>query len=126
MSKRIILAAVIIALFSFFSCERSGDMERASDTYVEKNLEKFAPYTLSGDLSSLPESERKALRLIVEAAQVMDDLFLRQVYNDNLVMQTRLEQMDAKIVGLTFLVELKALGGREKLGEYPIHTEIVY
>ena len=37
-----------------------------------------------------------------------------------------IEQMDAKIVGLTFLVELKALGGREKLVEYTIHTEIVY
>jgi len=37
-----------------------------------------------------------------------------------------IEQMDAKIAGLTFLVELKALGGRKKLGEYPIHTEIAY
>lgn len=36
------------------------------------------------------------------------------------------ELLNAKIVGLTFLIELKALGGRDKLGEYPIHTEICY
>jgi len=36
------------------------------------------------------------------------------------------EMLNAKIVGLTFLIELKALGGREKLGQYPIHAEISY
>ncbi len=36
------------------------------------------------------------------------------------------EKLGAKIVGLTFLVELTALGGREKLKKYPIHSVIQY
>lgn len=37
-----------------------------------------------------------------------------------------IEQLNAKITGLTFLIELTALAGREKLGDYPIHTVISY
>ena len=36
------------------------------------------------------------------------------------------EQLNGNIKGLTFLIELTALAGREKLGDYPIHTVISY
>lgn len=36
------------------------------------------------------------------------------------------EKLGAKIMGLTFLVELTGLDGREKLGKYPIHSVIKY
>jgi adenine phosphoribosyltransferase len=36
------------------------------------------------------------------------------------------EKLGAKIIGLTFLIELTGLGGREKLGNYPIHSVIKY
>jgi adenine phosphoribosyltransferase len=36
------------------------------------------------------------------------------------------EKLGAKIIGLTFLVELTGLGGRDKLGNYPIHSVIKY
>ena len=35
-------------------------------------------------------------------------------------------QLGGEIVGLDFLVELKALHGREKLAGYPVHSTIVY
>ena len=37
-----------------------------------------------------------------------------------------IEKLGARIVGLTFLVELVDLNGREKLEKYNIHTEISY
>jgi len=37
-----------------------------------------------------------------------------------------MEKIGAKIAGLTFLIELGALNGREKLGGYPIFTAITY
>ena len=40
---------------------------------------QFAPVGLTGDLRGLPDNERHALALIIEAAQIMDGLFLRQV-----------------------------------------------
>lgn len=36
------------------------------------------------------------------------------------------EKLNGKITGLAFLIELTALAGREKLGDYPIHTVISY
>ena len=44
---------------------------------------RFAPTDLSADVSALPESERRALAHMVRAAQVMDALFLRQVWAGN-------------------------------------------
>jgi adenine phosphoribosyltransferase len=36
------------------------------------------------------------------------------------------EKLGAKIIGLTFLIELTGLGGRDKLGNYPINSVIKY
>jgi len=46
-----------------------------------KNMSaRFAPVDLSADVSKLPANERQALAALVEAAKVMDTLFLRQVW----------------------------------------------
>ena len=37
-----------------------------------------------------------------------------------------IEKLGAEIAGLTFLIELADLGGREKLSQYDIHTVITY
>ena len=44
---------------------------------------RFAPVDLSADVTSLPANERQALARLVEAAKVMDTLFLRQVWAGN-------------------------------------------
>ena len=36
------------------------------------------------------------------------------------------KELKAEVVGLAFLVELTALGGRAKLGEFAIHTLLAY
>ncbi len=45
--------------------------------------ERFSPVEISADLSALPEGERRALARLVEAAKIMDTLFLRQVWAGN-------------------------------------------
>jgi len=44
---------------------------------------RFAPVEISADLSPLPEGERRTLGRLVEAARIMDSLFLRQVWAGN-------------------------------------------
>jgi hypothetical protein len=44
---------------------------------------RFAPVELRADVSKLPDNERQALLKVIEAAKVMDALFLRQVSADN-------------------------------------------
>ena len=43
----------------------------------------FTPVDIGADISSLPQSERAALARIIEAARVMDALFLEQVWSGN-------------------------------------------
>ena len=43
----------------------------------------FAPVDIGADLSALPDSERRALGHIVDAARVMDGIFLEQVWAGN-------------------------------------------
>jgi hypothetical protein len=50
---------------------------------LERSIARFAPTDLTADISGLPPSERTALRHLVQAAQVMDALFLRQVWAGN-------------------------------------------
>lgn len=52
-------------------------------TTLVTQMARFAPTDLSADVSGLPESERTALAHMIRAAQVMDALFLRQVWAGN-------------------------------------------
>jgi hypothetical protein len=44
---------------------------------------RFAPADIRADVSTLPQNERRALGKLVEAARVMDSLFLKQVWAGN-------------------------------------------
>jgi hypothetical protein len=50
---------------------------------LEKKTARFAPTDLTADITALPQGERTALAHLVRAAQVMDALFLRQVWAGN-------------------------------------------
>ena len=50
---------------------------------LEAAAKQFAPVELGADLSPLPANERQALARLVQAARVMDALYLRQVWGGN-------------------------------------------
>ena len=54
-----------------------------SATEVATMAARFAPADIRADVSSLPENERRALAKLVDAARLMDSLFLRQVWAGN-------------------------------------------
>ncbi len=58
---------------------------------------RFAPTDLTADVAALPESERRALAHMVRAAQVMDALFLRQVWAGNEALLTALVADDTPL-----------------------------
>ena len=55
----------------------------AGEGQIQTMAPLFAPVEISASLSALPESERRALAKILEAARVMDGLFLEQVWAGN-------------------------------------------
>ncbi|MDA1094928.1 MAG: hypothetical protein O3A25_16880 [Acidobacteria bacterium] len=66
----------------------------------------FAPVEIGADLSGLPASERQALAHIVDAARVMDDLFLQQVWagNPSLLLSLLGDQSASAVARLNFFL----------------------
>ena len=71
-----------------------GAQEKAAPTLdqLKTMTARFAPVDVSADIGKLPVNERQALAKLVEAAKVMDSLFLRQVWAGNETMLLNLLQ----------------------------------
>ena len=50
---------------------------------VKPRPDIYADFTLTADLSALSDNQRKVIRLLIDASQIMDDLFWRQAYGDD-------------------------------------------
>jgi hypothetical protein len=68
-------AILVTSLMSMLAIQSADDLD--------KKIARFAPTDLTADISTLPDNERRALAHIVRAAQVMDALFLEQVWAGN-------------------------------------------
>jgi hypothetical protein len=69
-------------------------------------MSRFAPADLGADVSRLPEGEQDALRHLIEAARVMDGLFLRQVWagNASLLLQLLEDRSAAGLAGRRYFL----------------------
>jgi peptidase M49-like protein len=88
--------AVSLMLILSFALTTSGSQRRRSrngsgDPELAKKIARFAPTVSSADTSRLSSGDRKALQKIIEAAKLMDPLFLRQVWSGNDALRLRLE-----------------------------------
>lgn len=78
-------ALACLAAFSLVACDGGRPTEPAVTTPVtgEPRPEIYAEFTLTADLSYYTDDQRKMIALLIEAAQIMDDLFWRQAYGDD-------------------------------------------
>lgn len=88
---KIYLLHLIFFLFSssllLFSCETEGEKEDPEEdpvlkTEMEKKVEEFAPFELTADLDLLSENQRKMIPILIEAAEIMDELFWEEAYGN--------------------------------------------
>ncbi|MCC7033166.1 MAG: hypothetical protein IT179_10075 [Acidobacteria bacterium] len=97
------MTTVLFASLTAFMAGGAGSPPAASDqagaaaadgrgeaAALRRSVARFAPTDIRVDLSGLPASERAALAHLVRAAQVMDALFLEQVWAGN---ATRLQEL---------------------------------
>jgi len=66
---------------------------------LQKMTARYAPVDIGADLSALPTNERDALARLIDAARIMDALFLRQVWAGNDAMLHDLAARAARPVG---------------------------
>ena len=109
MKHRIMIAAAAGCLLAFCACSGKAPREqtdkRAADNgemlkmespeYMEAQLAKLAPVEIACPEEGLSAGDRMALKKLVAAAAVMDDIFLRQVYARNLEIRAALEKSTA-------------------------------
>jgi hypothetical protein len=79
-APRLLSAALLAASASNLSAQAPPDPDAVR---LDGMAARFAPVPIVADVSALPAAERQALGKLVEAARVIDALFLRQVWAGN-------------------------------------------
>ena len=65
--------------------------ETAAHMSLNARIRRFAPTTLTADTSRLSAGDRRALAKVIEAAKLLDPLYLQQVWSGNPALKQRLE-----------------------------------
>jgi hypothetical protein len=63
----------------------------AGDTDLARKIRRFSPTELTASTAHLSANDKKALAKIIEAAKLMDPLYLRQVWSGNEALKKKLE-----------------------------------
>ena len=74
------LLLMTMLLTSISGMQRRGSKAAPGDPELAKKIRRFSPTVLTADTSRLSATNRKALQKIIDAARLLDPLFLRQVW----------------------------------------------
>jgi hypothetical protein len=108
--KRCSLGLILSLGLSMAANSKHNHPERVpADTSLAAKIRRFAPTVVTADISGLSASDRRALTKIIAAARLLDPLFLRQVWNGNEALQSKLQQD-------------KTAEGRERLHYFKINN----
>jgi hypothetical protein len=99
MKYRIMLACALLWVVCFdasgvvaaLAAQRKRAPKAAVRASLDARIRRFAPTTLTADTSRLSAGDRRALAKIIEAAKLMDPLYLEQVWSGNPALKRRLE-----------------------------------
>ncbi|WNG60844.1 hypothetical protein F0U59_43700 [Archangium gephyra] len=83
MTRRLLSLAAAALLFSGSAAAAEAPSRLPNAAELKRMTSRFAPVDIQADVSKLPENERRALAKTVQAAKLMDSLFLRQVWAGN-------------------------------------------
>lgn len=93
--KRVIKSIVyfLVSGVMIMSCAKKETVikDHLSIDSVKTQINKFAPVEITYDESLLSDSNKKVLKKLVDAAKIVDEIFLVQVYYKNLAIQHELE-----------------------------------
>jgi hypothetical protein len=84
--NKIISSIFVLSIFTFSACDNTSEpkVENEVETISpnEKKLNEYVEFTLKSDLSKLSENQRKMIPILIEVAEIMDDLFWKEAYGD--------------------------------------------
>jgi len=76
---------VIMLCVLFAACAKEAPPETTVSQLemTEPRPDIYAEFTLTADLSDLSEAQHEMIRLLIDASQIMDDLFWKQAFGDD-------------------------------------------
>ena len=101
MKKAILVSAIAVSLLS---CQPKEDARKPTkqvtveqnQTEMQKNLSKYVTVKLTADVGKLTANERKMLPLLIQAADIMNDLFWYESYGDKDALLNSISDADTK------------------------------
>ncbi|MBI4870386.1 MAG: hypothetical protein HY814_02335 [Candidatus Riflebacteria bacterium] len=88
-ASRILLMSLGLALLAGATPSVAGDSLHAPASLAQM-VERFVPFEITASTAGLSEANKKALAKILEAAKLMDPIFLRQVWSKNAELEKKL------------------------------------
>jgi len=89
---KVLVTLLILSSLLFANVAAQTPAKHASgDTELAKKIRRFSPTELTAGTTQLSANDKKALAKIIEAAKLMDPLFLRQVWSGNEALKKKLE-----------------------------------
>ena len=70
---------------------KMSEAKPVTESPLAAKIRRFAPTDISADPAQLSDNDRKALDKLIEAAKLLDPLFLRQVWSGNEALRKKLE-----------------------------------
>jgi len=86
------ITLIVSVAASFVVSEAQESIKAKNSMTLEQKIARFAPTEISADLSILSSGDLKALQRIIGAAQMMDPLFLHQLWSGNAELLKQLEK----------------------------------
>ncbi|HLL06926.1 MAG TPA: hypothetical protein VK539_40500 [Myxococcaceae bacterium] len=83
MTRSLLSLLVAVLLSTAAQAEQPAAAAIPDAAQLQRMTARFAPVDLKVDVSKLPENEQRALVKMIQAARLMDALFLRQVWSGN-------------------------------------------
>ena len=89
--KKTIIAILLAS--SIWACSSENEAEVSE---MQQKVNEYAEFTLTADLSHLSENQQKIIPILIEVAQIMDDIFWKEAYGDKSALLNSLTDEAAK------------------------------
>ena len=89
--RTVSVVIVLVLNMTFVSSQTKPKPAASGDPELARKIARFSPTVLTANTSRLSPNDRKALMKIIEAAKLMDPLFLRQVWSGNEALKRKLD-----------------------------------
>src|SRR5215813_4393320 len=95
MTQKFTASALLIAAASALTLLRAQEIVVPDTPTLVRMTARFAPTEIGADLSKLSVADRRVVAKLVEAAKIVDALFLRQAWSGNAAMLVDLARDDS-------------------------------